>query len=161
MKRVANVGLAMRWMLCACVCMLTWTLGAAALAQTDRSSEQLTAESNALALGLGDVLDRQCRADGNVQAISPGDEAPYLLLIANETAQADIEVISAALQTLAQDRQLCPAARAAIASALQSSQLAQAAVDAPTGAIGDGPAAPFAFGGDGPPGGGGGSGYIL
>ena len=158
--RIANVGLAMRVLLYTCVCTLTWALGAAAFAQAERTSEQITAEENALALGLGDVLDRQCLADGNVQTISPGDEAPYLLLIASETAQADIDVISAALQVLAQDRQLCPAARAAIASALQSSQLAQAAVDAPTGGSGDAPTAPFAFGGEGPPGGGGGSGYI-
>ena len=126
----------------------------------DVSSAERSAAANALALNIGDRLEERCRVDGSPTIVSPGDEAPYLLLIADATDGADITVIGSALQTLTQDQGLCAAARAAIVSALQSSQLAQATGDEPTGGIGGTPTSPFAAGGGGPPGGGGGSGYI-
>lgn len=134
-------------------------LGGAAWAQDEpaMTPQQVADASNALALSLGDALRERCRVDAaNTAAL----EAPYLEIIANETLDANIEVIANALAGVSQDTALCTAARSALSAALQSSQLAQAASDAATGAINDGNGAPFAAGGPGAPGGGGGGGYV-
>lgn len=128
-----------------------WAL---AQAQEERSPQQIAQASNALALSLGDALERRCRVDTALN-----DAGPYLQIIADETLNSDIQVIASALQLAAQDVSLCAPAREALSSALQSSQVAQAAEA--TGAIASGPTAPFSAGGAGPPGGGGGSGYII